>query len=168
MNTYTRIWFKTVITSVYRYSHYTVSLAYQVISMWFLKCKLVFRKKFVKFIIKVCILLSILAHIRQAGASQGASRNFPSVECQWQGQSCLVPRPLQCYSMLWVGVDALNEYVLALIFTSHVCDVSGVIFLTLCVFVRESRSHNRTDRHTDLNFRMEMERYLGQVQRSRS
>ncbi len=41
-----------------------------------------------------------------------------------------------------------------LIITPHVCDMSGVIVLTLSLCV--SRSHSRTDRHKDVNFGMEV------------
>ncbi|KYM81590.1 Tuberin [Atta colombica] len=37
-------------TNPFKYNHYTVSLAYHVIAVWFLKCRLPFRKEFVKFI----------------------------------------------------------------------------------------------------------------------
>lgn len=37
-------------TNPFRYNHYTVSLAHHVIAVWFLKCRLPFRKDFVKFI----------------------------------------------------------------------------------------------------------------------
>nr|ALE20562.1 TSC2 [Leptinotarsa decemlineata] len=37
-------------TNPFRYDHYTVSLAHHVIAVWFLKCRLPFRKDFVKFI----------------------------------------------------------------------------------------------------------------------
>ena len=43
------IWLRVVC----RYSHYTVSLAHHVIAMWFLKCRIPYRKGFVRFIIKV-------------------------------------------------------------------------------------------------------------------
>ena len=43
-------------TLLHRYSHYTVSLAYHVMAMWFLKCRLPFRKGFVSFIIKVSVV----------------------------------------------------------------------------------------------------------------
>ena len=39
-------------TNPFKFNHYTVSLAHHVIIMWFLKCRLVNRKDFVKFIIK--------------------------------------------------------------------------------------------------------------------
>ncbi|XP_054271198.1 tuberin isoform X2 [Macrosteles quadrilineatus] len=38
-------------TSPFKYNHYTVSLAHHVIAVWFLKCRLPFRRDFVKFII---------------------------------------------------------------------------------------------------------------------
>ncbi|XP_046660607.1 LOW QUALITY PROTEIN: tuberin-like [Homalodisca vitripennis] len=38
-------------TSPFKYNHYTVSLAHHVIAVWFLKCRLSFRKDFVKFMI---------------------------------------------------------------------------------------------------------------------
>ncbi|XP_015588565.1 tuberin [Cephus cinctus] len=37
-------------TNPFRYNHYTVSLAHHVIAVWFLKCRLPFRRDFVKFI----------------------------------------------------------------------------------------------------------------------
>ncbi|XP_014260624.1 tuberin [Cimex lectularius] len=37
-------------TNPFRYNHYTVSLAHHVIAAWFLKCRLPFRRDFVKFI----------------------------------------------------------------------------------------------------------------------
>ncbi|XP_039314152.1 tuberin isoform X4 [Solenopsis invicta] len=37
-------------TNPFKYNHYTVSLAYHVIAVWFLKCRLPFRRDFVKFI----------------------------------------------------------------------------------------------------------------------
>ncbi|CAH1986295.1 unnamed protein product [Acanthoscelides obtectus] len=37
-------------TNPFRYDHYTVSLAHHVIAVWFLKCRVPFRKDFVKFI----------------------------------------------------------------------------------------------------------------------
>ncbi|KAJ8913200.1 hypothetical protein NQ315_016142 [Exocentrus adspersus] len=37
-------------TNPFKYNHYTVSLAHHVIAVWFLKCRLPFRKDFVKFI----------------------------------------------------------------------------------------------------------------------
>lgn len=42
-------------TNPFKYNHYTVSLAHHVIAVWFLKCRLPFRRDFVKFIITVCI-----------------------------------------------------------------------------------------------------------------
>ena len=39
-------------TNPYKYNHYTVSLAHHVIAVWFLKCRLPFRRDFVKFITK--------------------------------------------------------------------------------------------------------------------
>ncbi|RZC31903.1 tuberin [Asbolus verrucosus] len=38
-------------TNPFKYDHYVVSLAYHVISVWFLKCRLPFRRDFVKFIV---------------------------------------------------------------------------------------------------------------------
>uniref|UniRef100_A0AAU7B8N1 Tuberin n=1 Tax=Pyrrhocoris apterus TaxID=37000 RepID=A0AAU7B8N1_PYRAP len=38
-------------TNPFKYNHYTVSLAHHVIAAWFLKCRLPFRKDFVKFIL---------------------------------------------------------------------------------------------------------------------
>ncbi|CAH1389862.1 unnamed protein product [Nezara viridula] len=38
-------------TNPFKYNHYTVSLAHHVIAAWFLKCRLPFRRDFVKFII---------------------------------------------------------------------------------------------------------------------
>ncbi|KAF4522184.1 hypothetical protein B566_EDAN007331 [Ephemera danica] len=38
-------------TNPFKYNHYTVSLAHHVIAVWFLKCRLPFRRDFVKFII---------------------------------------------------------------------------------------------------------------------
>lgn len=46
-------------TNPFKYNHYTVSLAYHVIAVWFLKCRLPFRRDFVKFITTVCIIISI-------------------------------------------------------------------------------------------------------------
>lgn len=40
-------------TSPFKYNHYTVSLAHHVIAVWFLKCRLPFRRDFVKFITTV-------------------------------------------------------------------------------------------------------------------
>lgn len=40
-------------TNPFKYNHYTVSLAHHVIAVWFLKCRLPFRRDFVKFIITV-------------------------------------------------------------------------------------------------------------------
>ncbi|XP_012271509.1 tuberin isoform X2 [Orussus abietinus] len=37
-------------TNPYKYNHYTVSLAHHVIAVWFLKCRLPFRRNFVRFI----------------------------------------------------------------------------------------------------------------------
>ena len=37
-----------------RFSHYTVSLAHHVINIWFIRCRLPFRKGFVKYIVRVC------------------------------------------------------------------------------------------------------------------
>ncbi|XP_064594447.1 tuberin-like isoform X2 [Liolophura sinensis] len=39
-------------TNPFKFSHYTVSLAHHVIAMWFIRCRLPFRKEFVKFIHK--------------------------------------------------------------------------------------------------------------------
>ncbi|CAG9863119.1 unnamed protein product [Phyllotreta striolata] len=39
-------------TNPFKYDHYTVSLAHHVIAVWFLKCRLTFRKDFVRFITK--------------------------------------------------------------------------------------------------------------------
>lgn len=44
-------------TNPFKYNHYTVSLAHHVIAVWFLKCRLPFRKDFVKFITNVSIQL---------------------------------------------------------------------------------------------------------------
>ena len=43
-------------TNPFKYDNYIVSLAYHVISVWFLKCRLPFRKDFVKFIVSVSSL----------------------------------------------------------------------------------------------------------------
>lgn len=40
-------------TNLFKYTHYTVSLAHHVIAAWFLKCRLPFRRDFVKFITNV-------------------------------------------------------------------------------------------------------------------
>lgn len=40
-------------TNPFKYNHYTVSLAHHVIAVWFLKCRLPFRKDFVRFITNV-------------------------------------------------------------------------------------------------------------------
>lgn len=40
-------------TNPFKYNHYTVSLAHHVIAVWFLKCRLPFRRDFVKFITTV-------------------------------------------------------------------------------------------------------------------
>jgi len=45
-------------TNPFKYNHYTVSLAYHVIAVWFLKCRLPFRKEFVKFITTVMYIYS--------------------------------------------------------------------------------------------------------------
>lgn len=42
-------------TNPFKFNHYIVSLAYHVIAMWFLKCRLPFRRAFVPFISKVRI-----------------------------------------------------------------------------------------------------------------
>lgn len=42
-------------TNPFKYNHYTVSLAHHVIAVWFLKCRLPFRKEFVRFITNVKI-----------------------------------------------------------------------------------------------------------------
>ncbi|KAK3091724.1 hypothetical protein FSP39_022166 [Pinctada imbricata] len=39
-------------TNPFKFSHYTVSLAYHVITIWFIRCRMPFRKSFVKFIQK--------------------------------------------------------------------------------------------------------------------
>jgi hypothetical protein len=36
-----------------RFSHYTVSLAHHVVNIWFIRCRLGFRKGFVKYIVRV-------------------------------------------------------------------------------------------------------------------
>lgn len=45
-------------TNPFKYDHYTVSLAHHVIAVWFLKCRLPFRRDFVRFITTVCTLIS--------------------------------------------------------------------------------------------------------------
>jgi hypothetical protein len=40
-------------TNPFKYNHYTVSLAHHVLAVWFLKCRLPFRRDFVKFITTV-------------------------------------------------------------------------------------------------------------------
>lgn len=40
-------------TNPFKYNHYTVSLAHHVIAVWFLKCRLPYRKDFVRFITTV-------------------------------------------------------------------------------------------------------------------
>lgn len=47
-------------TNPFKYNHYTVSLAHHVIAVWFLKCRLPFRRDFVKFIITVSCMFSQL------------------------------------------------------------------------------------------------------------
>lgn len=42
-------------TNPFKYSHYTVSLAHHVIAVWFLKCRLPFRRDFVRFITTVSL-----------------------------------------------------------------------------------------------------------------
>lgn len=50
-------------TNPSRYNHYVVSLAHHVIAAWFLKCRLSYRRNFVRFIIHVsCIRLFILLY----------------------------------------------------------------------------------------------------------
>lgn len=46
-------------TNPFKYNHYTVSLAHHVIAVWFLKCRLPFRRDFVKFITTVGISLNV-------------------------------------------------------------------------------------------------------------
>jgi tuberous sclerosis protein 2 len=45
-------------TNPFKYNHYTVSLAHHVIAVWFLKCRLPFRRDFVKFITTVSVNFS--------------------------------------------------------------------------------------------------------------
>lgn len=42
-------------TNPSRYNHYVVSLAHHVIAAWFLKCRLSYRRNFVRFIIHVSV-----------------------------------------------------------------------------------------------------------------
>ncbi|KAG0720159.1 Tuberin [Chionoecetes opilio] len=62
-------------TNPFKFNHYIVSLAYHVISMWFLKCRLPFRRAFVQFITKnLSIILSnedANTRRRSASASTG-------------------------------------------------------------------------------------------------
>ncbi|XP_050694251.1 tuberin-like isoform X2 [Eriocheir sinensis] len=62
-------------TNPFKFNHYIVSLAYHVIAMWFLKCRLPFRRAFVQFITKnLSIILSnedANTRRRSASASTG-------------------------------------------------------------------------------------------------
>ncbi|KAK7072996.1 Tuberous sclerosis 2-like protein, partial [Halocaridina rubra] len=60
-------------TNPFKFNHYIVSLAYHVIAMWFLKCRLPFRRHFVPFISKN--LNMILANEEHATRSRSASAN---------------------------------------------------------------------------------------------
>jgi len=52
-------------TNPFKYNHYTVSLAYHVIAVWFLKCRLPFRRDFVKLVMYNDMLISISKDIEQ-------------------------------------------------------------------------------------------------------
>jgi len=49
-------------TNPFKYNHFTVSLAHHVIAAWFLKCRLPFRRDFVKFITTVSLNSSVIDH----------------------------------------------------------------------------------------------------------
>lgn len=44
-----------------RFNQYIVSLAHHVIAMWFIRCRLPFRKDFVQYITKVCVRMCVLS-----------------------------------------------------------------------------------------------------------
>lgn len=48
-----------------RFNQYIVSLAHHVIAMWFIRCRLPFRKDFVQYITKVCAFSSPGLYIRK-------------------------------------------------------------------------------------------------------
>ncbi len=62
--------------------------------------------------------------------------------------------------ILGYTVSFFHDHLLKMLITSHVSDVTGEIVLTsfvcLCVCFSPSRYPSQTDRHTDLNFGMEV------------
>ncbi|CAL4122282.1 unnamed protein product, partial [Meganyctiphanes norvegica] len=65
-------------TNLFKFNHYIVSLAYHVIAMWFLKCRLPFRKHFVSFISKNFISM-ILTNEEAAQRRRSASANEQAI-----------------------------------------------------------------------------------------
>ncbi|XP_042230186.1 tuberin-like isoform X2 [Homarus americanus] len=66
-------------TNPFKFNHYIVSLAYHVIAMWFLKCRLPFRRAFVPFIAKNLNMIlpdeEAATRRRSAGANEQALRH---------------------------------------------------------------------------------------------
>lgn len=52
-------------TNPFKYNHYVVSLAHHVIAVWFLKCRLPFRKDFVRFITSVSKIWDFYCRIKK-------------------------------------------------------------------------------------------------------
>uniref|UniRef100_A0A8B9HPN1 Tuberin n=1 Tax=Astyanax mexicanus TaxID=7994 RepID=A0A8B9HPN1_ASTMX len=72
-------------TNPSKFNQYIVSLAHHVIAMWFIRCRLPFRKDFVQYITKVCVFPFIAddygLHLRTAKvAKQSQSANSPVKE----------------------------------------------------------------------------------------
>ncbi|XP_063445540.1 tuberin-like isoform X1 [Mytilus trossulus] len=70
-------------TNPFKFSHYTVSLAHHIIAIWFIRCRMPFRKGFVKFIqkgLKANVLKHFednsLSHLNQDSSERGRSATY--------------------------------------------------------------------------------------------
>ena len=73
----------------FKYNHFIVSLAHHVIAVWFLKCRLPFRRDFVKFITKATIFFHTISQFWNSGGIYFVpviSRAWKQMyrECPWR------------------------------------------------------------------------------------
>ncbi|XP_045114580.1 tuberin-like isoform X4 [Portunus trituberculatus] len=74
-------------TNPFKFNHYIVSLAYHVIAMWFLKCRLPFRRAFVQFITKN---LSIILSNEDANTRRRSASASTGEQAQGKGDEMMI------------------------------------------------------------------------------
>lgn len=93
-------------TNPFKFNHYIVSLAYHVIAMWFLKCRLPFRRAFVQFITKN---LSIILSNEDANTRRRSASASTGEQLQGKGEEMI-----QFHNdLLETIVDLMSRYTYA-------------------------------------------------------